>query len=356
MPCWAIPWAVCQETSFLLELELSLLLSLYNQRGVGGLWGLSHRIEHSSGGTFPSEPSLLPPSLHPSIPSCRGELSLNAEKAARGCRAGPGPAAASGNISHTVAFLGREAPILPWCSPEHTPAQLQLPGWEPFLLSGCISPAATQCSCGLESARLGTPSKGEARETQEVRRTTVSSICWSPLLQRALRSPPSLARANSREFLLSAMVVMGSQIPQHSLESEKGQTRAQHAHQPGQIVASHSHSGSLLCIADSICLPQGSTDPSCSYPGTCSLEMGRLFCVQSPWQGEGTVWIQFPVPPAMTGVSGSVCRRHSRGCQDLQGQSLQQGVCRVPWRSQPVLPLHILTWPSLLFSKKNFPP
>lgn len=124
--------------------------------------------------------------------------------------------------------------------------------------------------------------------------------------------------------------MMGSQIPQDSLESEKGEARAQHAHQPGQIFASHSHSGSLLCIADSICPPQGSTDPSCSYPGTCSLEMGRLCFVQSPWQGEGTVWIQLPVPPAMTGVSGSVCRRHSRGCQDLQGQSLQQGVRHVP--------------------------
>lgn len=335
-----------------------------------GLWGLSHRTESSSGGTFPSEPvlSLLPPSLHPAIPSCRGVLSLNGEKAARGRRAGPGPAAASGNISHTAAFLSLQSHQGCWhCREErgpsfagaaqNTPLPSCSPGWEPFLLSGCISAAATQCSWRApDSARLGTPSKGEARAAQEMRRTTISSICWSPLLQRALWSPPSPARANSREFILSAVVVMGSQIPQDSLESEKGEARAQHAHQPGQIFASHSHSGSLLCIADSICPPQGSTDPSCSYPGTCSLEMGRLCFVQSPWQGEGTVWIQLPVPPAMTGVSGSVCRSHSRGCQDLQGQSLQQGVRHVPWQSQPVLPLHIPTWPSLLFSEKNFPP
>lgn len=31
-------------------------------------------------------------------------------------------------------------------------------------------------------------------------------------------------------------VVMDSQIPQDSLDSEQGETRAQHAHQPGQIL------------------------------------------------------------------------------------------------------------------------
>lgn len=62
-------WAVCQETSFLLELELSLLLSLYNQRGVGGCGGSA--IAQRAPLEAPSHRSLcfpccLPPSILPS--------------------------------------------------------------------------------------------------------------------------------------------------------------------------------------------------------------------------------------------------------------------------------------------------
>lgn len=180
------------------------------------------------------------------------------------------------------------------------------------------------------------------------------------LFPSATKSPvePSLAPDNSRDFTLSAMVVMGSQIPQDSLQSEKGKTRAQQEHQPGQILhlipIVAPFSASLTPFAH----PKAVLIPPAHIQAPVPTLSGRLCFVQS--RSRGRAWCGSSLqclPRAAASCSDwGVCRRHSRVCQDLQGQSPQQGVCSDPWQPQPVLPPHIPTWPSLLYLEKSFQP
>lgn len=69
--------------------------------------------------------------------------------------------------------------------------------------------------------------------------TTISSICWYALLEIALctcTEPLSGHAHRPGNLYFQPIVVISSQIPQDSLDTEQGETRAQHAHQPGQIL------------------------------------------------------------------------------------------------------------------------